>query len=440
MLANLSPAISANAHNTRFHSDTVSSASQRLQKQFGLLLSACLVALCILYSQSAQANKFERGGLQSVKVGEADLYPALRIDYYQNDNAFLTPENQIESGEIVVKPSVDFVADRRLFKFEAGYSGAYQSADEEALNYNDHALYARTEAALSTKKRVSAALNIGLSHEELGQNLTRGNANRDTKLVNHGTTQFEGRYTYGAEAAKGNVSFGMRLRDFRYTSRSDITDGRDNRYLEPFAAFSYRVGGDTRATVELRFRNQDFSNGARNRYDYTALFGLNFAATGKSGGQIALGSSFSDYRSSGVSNTSEIVIEGALFWEPTTFSRFDLSVNRFLNSESGALVSFDTPSAVNDTVDLSWRHSWSDRVSHTATMGFSNVSTVCPNRDSQSVSGKFELDFKIRRWVGIGFLAASDSVVVDECMDPDNPDVDLDNDRTRLGVYLRAHL
>lgn len=395
-------------------------------------------ALLALSVFSSFATAQQADGL-SIKIGETDLYPAVRVDFLQRSNAFLTESDPEEISAFTIKPEAYWIAERRLLSLQASYNGAYQFASESFQNYNDHILGASVNAELSTRKRVNANLSIEFGHEDLGTNLTAGTVTPDSEQIKYVDTRARTSFTYGAARARGNIVVGLNVGQFSYSNRSDVTAGRDYNFFQPFGKFSLRISGDTRATIELRYRSFD-SSPARDRTDLSILAGLQFAATGKSGGSFALGTATSSFKDAGVDDRSNFIVEGNLFWEPSVFSRLDLELLRNLDGVDGGLASTNSPTVIRDRAELQWKYAWSDRLRHTAKLGITAVDADCPSRDRLTSLAGLEVDLKVRRWLSVGISGSTESREFSDCAV--EPDVDpmLDYTNNTVGLYLRATL
>jgi len=402
------------------------------------LICPKFLSLLVLFAASSGLWAQSAPEALGFKVGETDLYPSVRIDYLQNNNAFLTESNSTSAGEITISPELNWVADRRLLRLQATYNGNYNSASEDALNYADHTLSFEADAELSSRKNVDAKLSLNFGHEDLGTNLTRADADENSEQVKYTDIVASTSFRYGANKARGNVTIGLGLQDHGYSSRRDVTAGRSFSFVEPFAAFSYRLSGDTRAVAEVRFATVDFDDNDRDRTDLSLLAGMNFAATGKTGGRFRAGVVQSQPDSSSVNSSTEVVLEASLFWEPTNYSRFTLVGTRLLENEGGSLVNADAVAAIRNSVELKWVHRWSSRVSHTAFLLGQAIEQDCPNLDRNLVTGNIEVNFQIRRWLSFGLSGNGSNAVHSDC--PDKPTQELDFDRTRFGAHIRATL
>ena len=101
---------------------------------------------------------FAQDNGQSVKVGEADLFPSLQLGYLFNSNAFVTENDEVDTTGFGVSPSLLLRAERRLLTFELSYDGDYATFDENALDFDDHDLQLRGNAELSSRRRFQGCL------------------------------------------------------------------------------------------------------------------------------------------------------------------------------------------------------------------------------------------------------------------------------------------
>jgi len=403
------------------HSEAQSEMSKAIRIKLAIGLALAFTAPVVAAQQAPDG--------QSIKLGNSDFYPSVRLDYVQNSNAFLNETNPTSTTAFQIRPEAIWVAQRRLLKLQASYDGVYQAASEDAINFNDHTLKAGLTTELDKRKRIDAALSFKFGHQDLGTGLTRGTATVDSEQVEYVDTDLSASFTFGAKGAQGNVSAGINIENYSYSNRSDLTQGRDKSSVEPFGIFSYRLGGDTRGTIELRYKTED---AAQDRNDLSLLAGLEFAATGKSGGSFAIGTTQSTYKAAGIDDKSNFVVEGALFWEPTKFSRLTFDVDRGLDGSAGDLIATDSSATITDTANLRWDYNWSDRLKHIASARLSAVSAECPSRGSRTTGVTLAVELDVRRWLSVGLQGGSENRVLDDCTTDITIDPNLDYDKTNV--------
>ena len=382
---------------------------------------------------------FAQDSGRSVKVGEADLYPSLRIDYLNNDNAFVTPNDEVDTNGVRVSPTLSLIAQRRLFQLRLGYAGQYGSFDESALNFDDHNLTLDADAELSSRRRVRGRFRVAKEHEDLGRGLTRGIATEDSDIIDFVTVDIGGAYTYGAKNATGNLEFGLNIRDRTYQSQSALTDGLDYTQITPRGLFTYRLSDRSRALFELGVSNWRFADSFDDRNDIFFNTGLLLSQGGKSGGTIRLGLARQKFDDSVRDDTSEFTANIALFYEPVAFSRFDLRVERSFDDIDGTQITSAGSQEINDFIRLGWVHNWSSRVRSRSFASHNSASRQCPSQGTDLTSVGFEIGVDARSWLELGAGVVSERRKDDNCTNPIIAN-NLDFDRQIVNIYVRVGL
>lgn len=403
----------------------------------GLLMLGTLPAPALAQSDDEAAP---------IKIGESNLIPSVRFEYLQTNNAFLTDTDQPDSEQIeatafVIKPRADWTADRRLLRLIGIYEGEYASYSEEALNYADHSLRAIVNANLSTKQRILARIGVNFRHQPLGTSFTRGISDPDEEQVEFIDTQLSGSYNYGAQSARGNFTLGLNFVARSYQNQEDLTEGADYTSVRPYGQFSLRLSADTRAIATLRFSSTAFENSARDRNDISLLTGLRFAATGKSGGEFQLGASLSNFSAATVDDETSFIAEAELFYEPSVFSRFELSASRQLDNDAGSPLDLSTVLTITDVAKLNWRHEWSSRLFHVADLSYQLENGDCPDRSSlATAAGGIELNLVVRRWLHVGASFNGRARETTLCANVAENVGDVSYESRIVGAHIRATL
>lgn len=400
-------------------------------------LLACIICIFPSGLLAQQQDRFDDTGL-SVQLGETELFPSIRLDYLQNSNAFLQSSNETTATDVTISPELNWLATRRLVNLQATYNGRYNVSSEEVLSVDDHRLALSADAELTSRKRLSGNVSLDFGHDEVSDYVTSASAQENFKLVTFTDLQTTGAFRYGANRARGNVSIGASLRNYNYTSRSDLTAGRSYLQIEPFAEFSLRLSGDTRLLSEIRFGTFQFEDSDQDRNDLSLLAGIQFDATGKSGGSLRMGILQSNKALATAEDQTVFVLRTQLFWEPASFSRFTLDGSRALDNTGSSLVDASEPTAVTDVITLRWIHQWSSRLSHSAVFSTKNVNRNCPSLDTRTLVGGLEVNFQIRRWLSVGVNGSSTSREVSDC--DGVADTNSEYERSLLGAHIRATL
>ena len=372
-----------------------------------------------------------------VAIGDARLYPSLRVDYLVDSNVGLRDEDEVEGESTVVSPRLDFVAERRQLRFEAGYRGVFSASDDAALEFGDHRLAAVLAADFDSRRRGSAQLVLARGHETLGTDLTRGLGDAFDEPLEYNEVGLGARFVYGAENARGNLIVGLDVETRNYTNLEDVTAGRDFVEAEPYGAFGYRVSADTRAIAELRFSSAAFDDDDDDRDEVSVLGGVDFTATGKLRGGFRLGASRASFAQEGADDQTELVARADVDWLPREYAVIGLELDRRFDNTVATRTGEDQ--SVRTRARLGWDHQWSDRFSTDAFVQLDDERRACPQRATTTGSLGAEFDLSVRRWLEIGASVSQASRTADDCPGDTGRD-DLDYDVTRYGVHVRATL
>ena len=415
---------------------------RRRSRASALVLSGLLGVLSGPGASGARAQDAELERQQPVRIGDAALYPSLRVDYFVDDNVGLKSRDEVDASAVVLSPRLDFVADRRTLTLSASYAGEFSRSDEGALEYDDHRLGLDAGAEFDARRRASASLALERDHQDLGLEFTRGRGDDFDEPVIVNDTSFDGRFTYGASAARGNLVGGLRLGDVSYTNLSTVTDGRDYTRVEPYGQFAYRLSGATRAVLQVGFGAFDFDRDIDDRDELNVGAGISFAPTGKLRGGFLLGVSRADYADAAVETQSAFAASADIAWFVREYATISLDLSRAFDNLSPTVQSDDGErQSIRTSARLSWDHAWSERFGTSAFVRLVDVSRPCPLRQTTTGSGGVEFDLSVRRWLEFGASAALSSRGADACPgDAEGDADDLEFDRTVLGVHVRATL
>jgi len=398
-----------------------------------ILLSAILMLSTLTTPVFAQSDD----EAAAIKIGDSNFIPIARFEYIQTNNAFLTPDQPTEATAFVIKPRANWIADRRLLTLTAIYEGEYASYSETALNYADHSLRAIVDAKLSSRKRLLGRVALDFDHQSLGTGFTLGDSNKDTQQVEYLNTELFGAYTYGAAQARGNLQVGISTNIRSFQNQSALTSGLSYTSLRPFGQLSLRLSPDTRAIATLRFTNITYDNSDLDRNGISLLTGLSFDATGKLGGEIQLGGIFSDFSKENRDDQVTFIAEAELVFEPTTFSRFELSASRVLDNDAANV---GTVVETTDTAKLRWQHDWSSRLFHVADLSYEVENGDCPVSGIAEAGGGIEMNLVLSRWLHVGASFKGQSRVPTRCSNAEETDVDLGYESQIVGAHIRATL
>jgi len=378
---------------------------------------------------------------QRIRIGEAELYPSLRIEYVSDDNIARFDDQPVEGDAVVVRPVLNFRADRRQIRFGIDYVGAYSNGSEPALDWADHLLDANVNARLGVRRLVQANVFLARRHEAPGQNVTRGRRDLVDTPVEYNDIGVRAAFTFGAALARGNVSAGLRYDNRRFTNLDQVTDGLDYTSVEPFARFGYRLGGTTRLFTELSFRDVAYDAEQRDFSGPALSGGLLFAATGALEGELRIGVRDIDFASPDAEDGPELVLFGGVDYSPSTLTTLSLDLQREIDnatSFAGAGTSFE---AINTEARLTWERDWSARFS-TSTFGAVELQERdCPSSTDTITRVGLEGQVSVRRWLQVGANVLLSSRTADPCSGQGDADTESEEfDRQVVGAFVTVTL
>ena len=387
----------------------------------------------------AQGNELDGTG---VRVGQTRLFPELRLDYIAYDNVFLDSEDPTEATAAQLSPSVRWEAGRRLAEIEASYVGRYSTGSEDILDFAEHTLGLNGAAAPSSRSRVEGYASYRLFGEDL-RVVAPGEDEPSRVRVDIDRYDLGGWYGYGAAGARGNVRLGIDIDGYD----PDVDDEeaivlrrRQFTRVQPYARFSLRVSPDTRLLLETRFSDISRDGGRAGDSRVSVLTGLGFATSGAFGGEFRVGATRISFDSD-IDDENTLRVAASLFFQPTSFSRFDLLLSRDFDPRFGSSgVSAST--AITTSAALDWRYAYSDRVSHRARLAVEDEDVDCPLAGERQVDVGFELNLRVRRWIELGAGVDHEIDRLDDCGE-EGIDIDadlLETDATRLGAHVRLIL
>lgn len=414
----------------------VAKAQVKTRPPFRKGRSTSTVLLAFTLSCLASATLAQDDNLGApVNVGDSQVYPSIRVDYIQNDNAFLTDANKKSASGVIASPSVVWKADKRTTVLTARYKGNYGKFSESALDYNDHSLGLGVGVGISKRLGASIDLTFDQGHEQLGTNLTRVDAQAYDEQVVFRDFSFNTRLRYGAKAAKGNVEVGLLYTDHTPETLKGISGATEYTLVQPSVLFSLRVSPDTRLLFEVLNSTYDYREDSRDRTDLTVLSGLQFSATGKLTGILKLGVTQSDYELTSRQDSSELFVDSNIIYVPQDQSRLNLRLKRDFDNDDGSSLS-----AVSDIIRLGWRYDWSERFYHRLSAGRTSTSRTCPDRGESTVFYGLEGNVKVYRWLEVGAGIYQQNGTGDSCPGDTAETDKLDYERQNIGVHVRATL
>lgn len=346
----------------------------------------------------------------SIRLADGlEFTPTLKVSESYDDN-FRAAENDEESSWITtIAPTFTLGAEGRKSAYQLSYTASsdiFHSSQKD--NNTDH--YLSADAGFEFDARNRLKLNAGYRDIEETASVDQ---NVENDMYN--TKNVGGVYSFGAQTARAQVDVGANYEELRYTNSNGLNADKERDTTALRSTFYYRVAPKTRALLEGRWTDYDYSNAAgrlRNSENTGLLAGVTWEATAKTTGTAKFGREKKDFDDSRIGEKSTGMWEVGATWEPRSYSRFSLNTRRGFDEGEDNASTIKT-----QTTSLRWEHDWAERLT-------SNVSYTRSDREYQDISREDKLDtfgigltYEMRRWldIGIGYkYAENDSDAANE--------------------------
>jgi len=357
---------------------------------------AALAALGLISALSANAIE-----PASVVSGPIAIMPSIDIEVKHNDNLFLTETGEQSSMITVLRPSVQFVAERENDAYRVTFGvedGNY--ANSSADDYTDYNLSAEAIIELNSRHRVDFSSAYVKGHEDRGSN----NTATGDKPSEYTDKSFSTVYRYGAKGAIANVELMGSFLDHNYDNFKTINDSKEREDTRFGGTFFYRLAPKTAVVFELRHEDIDYelATSTLDNVEKKYLLGIKWDATAKTSGTVKFGYMEKDYDSSVRKDQDGASWEVAARWSPRTYSVFDISATQEFEEASGLEDAIDT-----EVLTLSWMHGWNDRLTTTVALTRMDEEYSGISREDQTDSVMLAANYEIQRWMGVN-LAYTD--------------------------------
>ena len=372
------------------------------------------------------------------------IAPHLRIEFGHDDNPLRGDAGSEGSAFVTVKPTVQYILQRRNNTLTIGYQGDFlQYFDEfcsepvrtfglaniverpgdcsssasptfDKASYQDHELGLTGFLEINRRSRLSVDASTSLINQPLGTGLSANDTvlsalNEPDSFVRN---RARAELSYGAQRARGELRFALdfRSRGFRENAGRDLED-LDERFFEPSASLLYRVGTRTQVFAGLGFG--DISGGNSERTISRGFVGLEFDASAITSGSVQLNfvtEDFDDPEPDG-SEREDLSFTGFdvdLVWRPRRFSTVTIGAGR---ETERATVSEEV--TITSDADVRWVHFWRDRLSSIVDLRIErNEATDNPLDDDandRTTALRLEGNYNVRRWIDLGAFVQTEN-------------------------------
>lgn len=369
------------------------------------LKAAALLSLCGIGTISGTAFGQEADGYV---FGIFSLKPRVGLYVTSNDNIYTTPDEKSDSLIFQQTPELLLEIDPGQHRFELGYAGSYGLYERDTDdNYLDHRLSAAAFLDLGIRHKLDLSAGTFLGHEDRGSGLTRSAAPGDTGFppkpdeFSDGSAAIE--YRFGAPDSTGRIELGLGTRSLEYDNNRERTRFFDRSQDVATAAFYYQFRPGTFFVVDAQHKDVSYDEQRLNEprldgQEVRLRAGLTWEPTGSMRGRISVGRVSKDFDDPTRPEFSGISWQADVRWSPRTYSHFDLQTSREPVETIG-----DGDFIDNRAFRITWTHDWSDLWLTKVRMSVRDEDFVGSERKEELTELTFELGYRIRRWLTLGF-------------------------------------
>lgn len=332
----------------------------------------------------------------TVPFGGIQMVPTLEVQIYHDDNITTVGSDEIDSLVTVVKPTIQFVAEREndAYRFTyIGEDGLYHDSSKD--NYTDHTFIAEALLELNSRNHLDLSASFSKDHEDRGST----DAASGDKPSEFEDTRFDVRYRFGAENATINLEVAAFMLDHEFQNFEATNAARDRENEGYSGIVYYRISPRTQLLVEARYEDIDYdeSTSTLDSEETRYLAGITWEATGKTSGSVKVGYIEKEFDSSTRKDQDGTTWEVGIQWAPQTYSTFDLTASQRYEESDGADDGKDV-----ESYGLAWNHAWSERLSSEVSMSRSEKDYLgASTRNDDTDDFRVALNYEARRWLSV---------------------------------------
>jgi len=351
--------------------------------------------LCLFSS-----NAFALG--DGINIKGLLISPSMVVSGQHNDNITRAETRIISSWETIVNPAIDITAGSEINQFIVHYDferGDFASSRNDS--YSDHYASGAIHNELTSKAVVDITASYNKSHDARGttfSGITTGFNTPDRWHETVATAQF----SYGGKNAAGRIEFNGGFAAKRYVNHRSLTIGRDLNTTNAGAIFYYRIAPRTSALLEGDYDNLDYRlvNSLLDSHQLTLYTGLTWEATAKTTGTVKAGWQRKKLKRGNLSGGGFFSLDAQVEWAPLTYSIWTLqsaikATESDSNGSSGSYIK-------TNNVQLDWTHEWTDRLKHTASVGYQHDRYIGTVRRDNTVIASVGVDYELAPWLVMG--------------------------------------
>lgn len=336
-------------------------------------------------------------------VGPFEVAPIFEAAESYNDNIFQQERFKKNSFLTQFHAGGQLALERHLNRYALTYmlqSSQYHNSPQD--DYVDHFVGGSSHIEFTSRNRLDVNLGYLDSHYQRGIFLGRDllSATGQAEPDQYHLHSVDMAYRYGRVEAKGNLELKLNVQDYAFQNNREITARQDRTQFTVTPGFYFRIAPKTtlQAQVENRFIKHRQNEAAE--FDSTKqrfLLGADWRYSVKTQFGARIGYLHQEFDNSPSDSFEDVTWDLSMSWAPLSYSRLNLTINRDV-----------TPTIASDNLRvsnrfrLSWTHDWTPRVKTQLFGARENADNRGADRQDDYSSAGFDLNYGIRRWLGVG--------------------------------------
>ena len=337
------------------------------------------------------------------------LLPSVDVNVENNDNVYLQADgNEVESTITRIAPALSLIGDMGAIQWNANYraeQGTYSKDEDD--DYLDQNIKVAAGFEVNARNQIDVNAAFNSAHDARGAGALEGAAALDVLAEpdQYEETTAGVQYTFGADSAFANIvasadTYQKRYDDNKQQDGSTIDNSdRDYDKVTALVGAQLNLSPATKAVFEISQASISYDandDDAREGDNLKILAGMSWDITGKTTGEVKLGSATRDFKNSDEDSTTRLSWSANLTWEPMTYSSVAL-YSAQSNNETATVGSY----IANTYTQVSWDHSFSTFVSAGIEASRSADTYVGASREDETVSYGLNVTYSPKAWMDV---------------------------------------
>jgi len=338
-----------------------------------------------------------------VPAGPFEFAPIFEAAESYNDNIFQRDILKKDSLLTQFHAGGQLALARQLNRYALTYtlqSSQYHNSPQD--DYIDHFIGGTSHIEFTSRNRLDVNLGYLDSHYQRGVFLGRDLLVPTQRVVpdQYHLHSVDATYRYGRVEAKGNLELKFNAQDYTFQNNREFTARQDRTEFAVTPGFYFRIAPKTTLHTQvenelIKYRQTDVSG--FDSFKQRFLIGGNWLYSAKTQVGVRIGYLRQEFDNPKSKEYDDATWDLYANWAPLSYSRFNLSIARDVNPT----VANDNLRA-SDRYRLSWAHDWTPRVTTQLFGSRENADNLGIKRQDDYTSFGVDLNYGIRRWLGIG--------------------------------------